>query len=437
MSMEHEHRFGIAPPTNAESCTPRADLPISTEKPTIPEVFVDPEATAAWFAGVLEIGATAFLSDTTDVREGGRRVPKSLPGVHIHSTSEKTIDVLYAQYGGTRQRRVWKKHGKIAAEIVASIEPFAVARKGHARAMQRWLAATTPTEQVEIAKELQATTWQAYGNKEVYKERLVNPIILAGVLDSRGYIARRQRDLYIEVTSKNTELLYALSDLHGGRVRITDEKGTLVDHESVSFETTVDSYVWETFGSNAIDVVRTAAPYLQGILPDSWDYRKSAEIQRAKNEEDLRIIAYVREEMKQFEEGKIGRISSDFELTRKLNIGIMVLRRAFRSFPSVEQIERRKIISQLTGRKFDILQAKEKAAYIAQEVREFQEGKRDTVSVTADLVTYFGVGEDVITLYILPQLSPDVYQMWRAILNSQGARRREANKRVKRLELTS
>lgn len=78
MSMEHEHRFGIAPPTNAESCTPRADLPISTEKPTIPEVFVDPEATAAWFAGVLEVGATAFLSDTTDVREGGRRVPKSI-----------------------------------------------------------------------------------------------------------------------------------------------------------------------------------------------------------------------------------------------------------------------------------------------------------------------------------------------------------------------
>lgn len=326
-----------------------AQIPDSIAGSSIKEVFSDAETTALWFAGITEPGTSVTIGVTQywDRQSQVTRL-KTLPALSVHTTSPQMLDRLYDTYGGERKSRLWRKSGAVAAEIVAATLPYAVARRDHAAAMQLWLQATSVEEQIEIAREIQYTEWQQKANPEDYKELLENPPFVAGVLDSRAYIDTRRsknfHNLYIQTTSKNVALLHALQEKFGGRVRITDEASTKVDHGTVVFETKVDSYVWEILGSQAIHAVRFCQQFLQSELPAGWDYQRAVEEQQEIAELRDTVIGYIRWEMAEYLLGNLDAISTRQQLKERFGIGGSFMERFLNELTKEERKKRHSIV---------------------------------------------------------------------------------------------
>ena len=394
-----------------------------------PEVFRHPHTTAAWFAGVLEVGATASFSITEHRAKNGTIYPKTLPTVEIRTADEQMRQKLYDAYGGTNRPRYWSKAGRVAAEIIASTYPYAVARKEHAAAATMWLEAETVNEQIMIVQEILGSRWQQRGDEDEYRKLLENPAFVAGLLDSRGYIAIRTgngyHQLYIQTTSKNVHLLNSLEESFGGRVRVTEPENTDVDHGKVVFVTTADTYVWDALGPNAINVVTFAAPYLQTKLPDNWEYRRSVE----RDQEDLQlahnIAEYIKRELGLVQAGELARASSSpvlqahFQISKKRLVRLLNMVMT----PDLDE-DWRKSVRKSTKATFTEQKIREIHEFIAQEIADFQEGKIDRISYGDEIAQRFEVNPKAIKKHIFSSLETGLKETRRAIAASQGTRER-------------
>lgn len=394
-----------------------------------PEMFPDLNTTTTWFGGILEIGAITSISVAQFTDKNGFLRLKTQPYIEIHSGSTQMVEKLYATYGGMRKPRYWYKGGRVAAEIVAATYPYTVARQEHALAMQNWLNAENIKEQIAIARDLQGREWQQLANPAAYEVLLTNPAFVAGVLDSRAYIATRpsryHHILYMNTASKNLALLTALQSKFGGHTRVTDPAGTEVDHGNIVFETKGDSNVWKVLGSEAIEVVRFASKFIQTPLPKDWDYQRSVEIEEENALLAEELARHVRSELQLLQAGKIPQLSTDSVLGDMFTIDHRRVARYLGELLSPdEQTERRKNIRKFAQRSVDAIVARQIAEHIEKEVIAFQQDKNDRISYKEELADAFGVSDRAIKRHVLPYLDPALQQARLGILRSQITRER-------------
>lgn len=393
------------------------------------ELFSTPQETSAWFGGVLEAGAITGIgvSQYTDKR-GTMRV-KTQPYIEIHSTNNQMLNRLHAVYGGTRKPRFWNKGGQVAAEIVATTDPFTVARQEHGLAMQNWLNAESIDEKVEIARDLKGRRWQQKGSISSYMDLLASSAFVAGVLDSRAYIAtrpsRHYHTLSIQLASKNIALLNALESRFGGRTRITEPAGTIVNHGDVVFETKTDTHVWEAIGSEAIGIVKFASNYLLSSLPEEWSYQRMPERQEEVQQLTERVAKHIRMELQLLSAGEIPQLSTDATLSETFGIDkVRISKYLKQALTPDEQSVRLTNIRRFAKRSIDAIAARQIAIHIEQEVSAFQEGKIDRISYKDELADMFGVSARAIKRHVLSHLKSDLQSARLDILRSQITRER-------------
>ena len=388
------------------------------------ELFSDPQATAAWFGGVLETGAITSIGVAQYRDARGILRDKTQPFVEIHTTSQVMLDRLHTVYGGMRKPRFWNKGGQVAAEIVASTFPFIVARREHALAMQNWLNSDGIEEKIAIARGIQGIVWQQEGEIEAYQALLTNPAFVAGILDSRGYLAIRPakyyHTLYMQTTSKNLALLNSLQVTFGGRTRMTEHAGTKVNHGSVAFETQVDTHVWEAVGSEAISLVRFASPFLLTHPPEGWDYQRAIEKQGEERELARKIAEQARRELALVQTGELLQLNTNAGLATMFGIGRVRVSQYLEETLTPEELKARyNTIKQYARRSVDAVTARQIVEHIKQEVEAVQNGERDRLSLRVELTELFGVSIKALSRHVIPQLDPATSTARQAILRIQ------------------
>lgn len=405
-------------------------MSVPENMPQARQLFIDSQATVTWFAGTLEVGAIATIGVSQYRDQRGILRDKTQPYIEIHSTSQPMLDRLYAVYGGMRRSRFWNKGGQVAAEIVASTLPSTVARQEHALAMQNWLNAETIEEKIVIARDLQAQpAWQQRGDEEAYQDLLTNPTFVAGVLDCRAYIGLRPsknyHTLYIQITSKNLALLNSLESKFGGWTRMTEPAGIEVHHGDVVFATQIDTHVWEAVGSEAIELVTFASPFLQTSPPEGWGYQRAIERQEEVQQLAERIAEQARREMEQLRAGEIPKLSTDPVLAEMFGIYQRTLSQYLRRILTpAERKARYDTIKRFARRAVDAVRTREVVEYLTEELLAYQRGERDRLSYGDNITERFGISRKVLTRHIIPQLDPEVSSTRLAILRSQITRER-------------
>ena len=399
----------------------------SSEQVKTPEVFVDPEATAAWFAGVLEVAATATIGISHEKQRDGSIKVRTKPLLDI-SCSPALIDRLQGIYGGQNRGAAWRKSGRAAAEIVASIQPFAVGRKQHSGAMQTWLTSGYTSEQLDIARSIQETRWQDTADASEYEHLLDNPAFLAGVIDNRGMVFRKTNGtLGLNIYSKNKALLLAMERKYGGKTVVNDEGGKEVRIGDVEFETVTDSEAWMLTCGRAREVIASAAPYVQEPLLPGWDESILDEQKKERDAFSSQVGDYVREEMRLLREEKIPRISTDHVLAAHFNVGVKKVRLALkRTLTAQEYQQRRDTIKRLSKISVDVVTNLAIRRYITQEVQDVLEGRKRNVTSLEDLAAMFGTSGSALQRQVIPHLDPEAYAQRLHFIRSEVMRVRNA-----------
>lgn len=388
------------------------------------ELFQDTETTEAWFAGVLEIGAISGVqvAEYTDKKGFERRMTQ--PYIEIHSGSQEMLNRLYTVYGGMRKPRFWRKGGRVAAEIVASTDSYVVARKEYSIGMKNWLDEEDIEGKISVAREIQGLGWQEKGETGSYESLLRNPAFVAGVLDSRGYIAIRTSNnfhtLYIQVNSKNKTLLDALELSFGGKVKIMDKEGTKVGRGTVVFQVLSDTHSWEVRGSKAINIAQFCREFLQTPLPEGWNYQRLVEREEEKRGLAKRIARQVRRELKWKKKGKISRISPNSILRKQFGVGFNIISQALRQELTPEEKKaRRGLINRQAKLGVSPIVAQKIVEKLVQEVLDYKEGRIQRLSYREDLVRDFGISMAQFHHHVLPKIDSNLRRSRSEILKSQ------------------
>jgi len=388
-----------------------------------PELFPDQKDTASWFGGVLEAGATASIGVSNSTDKSGHQRIKTLPYVEIHTSSQPMLDRLHRTYGGMRKPKFWSKGGKLAAELVGATFPFTIGRQEHALAMKNWLLAENLDEQIAIARDLKGREWQQTGDLLAYRELVKNPAFVAGALDSRAYIATRnlQNDhtLTIHMGSKNIPLLNALRSIFGGQIRIAKPAGTQVKHGDNIFQTKVDTFSWVLLGSEAIELCKFVADFVQTPLPERWDFKRSVELHVERIQFAQTVAKKAMMELQQVQAGELGKPSSDEELAANFGKNIKTIKSLLEKvLTPAEQKIRRDTIDRYSKQSTDAVLDRQIVAFIQEELSALQSGETERISQNNELAQKFGVSARVLSR-ILDQLPPDMRSVRLTKLRSQ------------------
>lgn len=409
--------------------------------PTKIDIFSDDQILAAWFGGILEVGATATIgvSEYFDKKSEVFRT-KTLPYIEMHSHDRTMLSKLHETYGGQLKPRFWGKGGYIAAEIVAATLPSTVARTEHALAMQNWLNAEHLDEKIAIARDLKGRSWQQDSEPESYASMLKNPAFVAGVFDSRGYMGIRtarthstseDHAQYVHVGSKNIGLLEALRAHFGGRVRVTSPAGSVTEYRERVIETYVDTTAWEVLSSEAINFLRFAYPYLQTTLPEDWELQKSVEKRKMSQQLAERLAEQVRRELAQLEANAIDALSTDAMLADSFGVHKATVGRYLRRMLTREEKKTRfSTLIASSKSTVDSADIRKMIADIEEEVTAFQQGRIDKLSLREDWTERFGITASILDSRVLPRLDPQLSPIRRAALRSQITAERNRNYRA-------
>lgn len=393
------------------------------------ELFPDPQQTAAWFAGVLEVGATSGIGVAQYTNKGGHLRIQTLPYLEIHSTYPPMLDKLQMIYGGMKKPKFWCKSGKVAAEIISETYDFTVARQDHALAMINWLNAETAEEEIKIAHDIENRGWQQRGTQEAYQSLISNPAFVAGVLDSRASLystpASHHQTLKVQVSSKNVALLSELKSNFGGYVRITEPAGTVIKHGDISFETQADSWAWDLQGSQAINLIAFTHDFMQTPAPENWAYKRLEERQVEEMILAERIKDHVRSELEKVKTGEIPRITNDPALAKIFSIDKKRVSRYLRQTLTASELTTRyAAIRSFARRSVDASLAHQIVDYIKDEVARFQSGQVERISYLEELGDEFGIGDRAVARHVVPLLDTELKQARADILRSQISRER-------------
>ncbi len=396
-------------------------------------LFPDEEqSTAAWFAGALEVGAIAQIAVAQYTDKRGILRTKTQPSVDIYLRHYPALQKLHGAYGGMLKPRYWAKGGKVAAEVVASTLPFAVARREYALAMQNWLNAEDVEEQIRIARSIQGLEWQKMGQPEKYAQLVENPAFIAGILDKRGSLymtpARNYQTLDIYVGTKNLAILQALQAKYGGaEPRIQDPAGSVSKH--LDFETLEDSYGWGITGIAAINLVRFSQPYLLVPPPEKWEYQRGVEKAAEELQLAQRVVEFARDEMKQYQNGDIPKVSNNTMIAARFGIGSQRVSEFLDGLLTPEEsLARVDTVRKQAKRGVDRIRLKEVIDFITAEVEAALEGRSDRVSYREELAERFGISIKTIKRDIVPGLDPSIQAARNTFLRSQIA---QANNRIR------
>lgn len=357
---------------------------------------IDPTASARWFAGALEPGGT--LAFGIQRRKTGHVA--AYPFIEFRESNEQFIDLMQAEYEGSRMRignsLSWRLNGYKAAEIAADLEPYAVSRREMVVAVQNWLQADTP-ERVEIAESMKGRDRLQDVSKEDYGRIVGDAIFMAGVIDNKGTIYPNSDGEHttarIEVRSRNRPLLDAIQERFGGSITIVTEAGTPVGIMP-NYVTKRDSYAWSAASAEARQLIGFTQRNLKISPYADWDRLDIEGIRQARQEEEKEVIQYVQEEIERFKRGEIGRILTTQELADKFGLSHKTAKRRVSGLVTEIRKEREQILRGANRQSLTEAEITSAIESIVQEVQGFLDGRVERLSTNAEWEEKLTIGKE-------------------------------------------
>jgi len=170
--------------------------------------------------------------------------------IQIQDNDQTKIKAYMSKYkGGIRQRGeslVWQTNGQDAQKILYSIAPLTIR---HSDRLLRYFHLTrnlpkTPeaiSEAVTLLKEIQPSY---PGASLIYDELVQMDAFVAGVFDSRGTIFTSDKRLKVDISSRNSALLYSLQNRFHGDVTLRVKAGEAGSIAGTDFTTKSDIYTF-------------------------------------------------------------------------------------------------------------------------------------------------------------------------------------------------
>jgi hypothetical protein len=210
----------------------------SITKPEFREV--DKTQFAPFLGGLFSAGGMIDFKISNDIN---RQVSKSTgkvslfpytrirPIISYSDNRRDKINRFQAMFGGhviphssrDSYRLEFRDHE--AVELVTLMQDFLPSRELEVKALQAWADTTDTQARMAIALQLKESAGRRSKplilSKDIYKDLVNNPLFLAGVFESRGFIFIKdgeQKGIFIRINSENDGLLRAIQEKYGGAI---------------------------------------------------------------------------------------------------------------------------------------------------------------------------------------------------------------------------
>lgn len=157
------------------------------------------------------------------------------PIISYNDNRKTKIERLRNLFGGRTlppegESHRWYIKSEEAVELAISMKDYSPSRAETIAGFENWVHAEDLADRVTIAREVNQAirTKQMRVHKGAYNDLVENPLFLAGVFESRGFLYNRSKgdhalEPVIEINSENVQLLEAIKERYGGGISVATE----------------------------------------------------------------------------------------------------------------------------------------------------------------------------------------------------------------------